>query len=706
MNLISELRRRNVLRMAVLYAVAAWLVMQVAEVVIGLANLPEWTGRVVLALLAIGLPIALLFSWFYELTPEGVTLDKDVESGAPVTHIGGRRLDFIVIAMLAAAVILFAWDKWWVAGPPEKSIAVLPFANLSGDPEQEYFSDGLSEELLNLLTRLPDVYVPARTSSFYFKGRNENVADIAAALNVSHVLEGSVRRSGDRIRISAQLIRADNGYHMWSRIYDRELSDVFAIQDEIAASISDSLKLHLGVAAGDAELPRVIRAASVEAYDAYLKGRQLFQKRDVRAAIDEFERALRIDDAFAPAHAQLAVATAFLGLGGNLSLEEITEIAVPHLERAEALAPNLAEVHAGRALLAELEGGLVEEIEHLRKALELNPSYGDAMNWLQIALLNLGRYEERDVFMEQMLTADPLDQVVRFNYAEWLSETGRIDEAHALADQVFEQDSRWGNWIHANILIFYEGRLAEGLSRALKMSHQWWASRVLGWIGEYDEARRIFPGGSHWVDAEQGNWDDAIRETGNQLEIAPDSIDALTVAGSVLVQAGRPREAVPLLERALAKAPEGRPIASELGLRATIWLAEARRQTGDEDGALAAARIARSDLAALRASGRNHASLWLVEAMLAAFDDDIERVITSLKKAMKLGLRDPNFHFSSSSFVRLRSEPRFVTLLAEMDKLIAEEHDEVLQLICFNNPAPEEWQPLPKTCENVVEQPL
>jgi TolB-like protein len=510
--LISELKRRNVLRMAVLFVLAAWLVMQVAEVVIGLAKLPDWTGPTVLALLAIGFPIALVFSWFYELTPEGIALEKDVEPGTSITRITGRRLDFIVIAMLAAAVILFAWDKWWVAGPPEKSIAVLPFVNLSGDPEQDYFSDGLSEELLNLLTQLPDVYVPARTSSFYFKGKNENVADIAAALNVSHVLEGSVRRSGDRIRISAQLIRADNGYHMWSRIYDRELSDVFAIQDEIAASISDSLKLHLGVAAGDAELPRVIRAASINAYDAYLKGRALFQQRDVQEAIDEFERTLRIDDAFAPAHAQLAVATAFLGLGGNLSLEEITEIAVPHLERAEALAPNLAEVHAGRALLAELEGDLVAEIEHLRKALELNPTYGDAMNWLQIALLNLGRYEERDVFMEQMLTADPLDFVVRFNYAEWLSETGRIDEAHALADQVFEQDSRWGNWVHANILIFYEGRLAEGLSHALQMPHHWWASRVLAWIGEYDEARRIFPGGNHWVDAEQGNWDDAIRE--------------------------------------------------------------------------------------------------------------------------------------------------------------------------------------------------
>jgi TolB-like protein/Tfp pilus assembly protein PilF len=692
--------------MAALYIVAAWLIMQVAGVLIDLGNLPVWVGPIILPLLVIGFPIAIALSWFYEITPEGVSRERDVEPGATATHVAGRRLDFIVISLLCAAVILFAYDKWWIGPPPEKSIAVLPFTNLSGDPEQEYFSDGISEELLHLLAQIQDVRVPARTSSFYFKDRNEPVADIAAALNVAHVLEGSIRRSGDRIRITAQLIKADDGYHVWSQTYDREIGDIFAIQDEIAANISDSLKLHLGLAGDGTELPRVIRAANIQAYDAYLKGKQLFQQREVRSAIDEFERALRIDDDFAPAHAQLAVATAFLGLGGNLSLDEIAETANPHLERAEALAPNLAEVHAGRALLADLEGDYEAEIEHLREALELNPSYGDAMNWLQIALVNLGRYEEHDAFMEQMLTADPLDYVVRFNYAEWLCEKGRIDEARVLADQVLAQDSRWGNWIHASILIFYEGQLAEGLSHALQMSHFWWASRVLAWVGEYDEARRIYPDGSHWVDAEEGDWDEAIRETKDQLKLTPDSIDALTIAGSVMVQAGRPQEALPLLERALDKAPEGRPMATDLGLRATIWLAEARRQTGDEDGAQAAARIARADLAALRASGRDNANLWLVEAMLAAFENDTERVIASLEKAMKLGLRDTNFHFSTSSFAHLRGEPRFVALLEELEGLIAAEHKDVLQLVCFNNPVPDEWQPLPETCEGVVERSL
>ncbi len=166
MRLISELRRRNVFRMAVLYAVAAWLIMQVAGVLIDLAKLPDWIGTTILWLLAVGFPIALIFSWFYELTPEGLSLEKDVDRSESITHVTGRRLDFIVISLLCAAVILFAYDKWWIGGPPEKSIAVMPFENMSADPDQEYFSDGISEELLNLLSKIPQLTVISRSSAF------------------------------------------------------------------------------------------------------------------------------------------------------------------------------------------------------------------------------------------------------------------------------------------------------------------------------------------------------------------------------------------------------------------------------------------------------------------------------------------------------------------------------------------------------------
>jgi hypothetical protein len=202
--LISELKRRNVFRMAVLYLISAWLVMQVAEVIIGLAGLPDWSGKLVLAVLAIGFPIALVISWFYEITPEGLALEKDVPEGQSITHVTGRRMDFVVISVLAAGLILFAGDKWWPREPLELSIAVLPFDNMSADPEQGYFSDGISEEILNLLAQIEGLKVIARHSSFSFKDKDVDIATMAEQMDVRHILEGSVRRSGDRVRISSK----------------------------------------------------------------------------------------------------------------------------------------------------------------------------------------------------------------------------------------------------------------------------------------------------------------------------------------------------------------------------------------------------------------------------------------------------------------------------------------------------------------------
>ena len=277
--------------MAVLYAVTAWLIMQAAEVVIGLAHLPDWIGPTILGLLAVGFPIALIFSWFYELTPEGISLEKDFDRSESITHVTGRRLDFIVISLLCAAVILFAYDKWWMRGPPEKSIAVLAFTNMSNDPEQEYFSDGISEELLNVLAKIPGLRVAARTSSFQFKDENRDVIDIGQQLNVTHVLEGSVRKAGSQLRITAQLIDASNGFHLWSDTYDRELANIFAVQDEISAAIVNTLKEHLGLQVAAA--PRVIATTNTEAHEAYLRGRYLVVHRnraDLAGAVREFEK--------------------------------------------------------------------------------------------------------------------------------------------------------------------------------------------------------------------------------------------------------------------------------------------------------------------------------------------------------------------------------------------------------------------------------
>jgi len=707
MGLVSELRRRNVLRMAVLYVVAAWLIMQVAEVLIGLAKLPDWIGTTTLALLAVGFPIALIFSWFYELTPEGISLEKDVAVAESITHATGRRMDFVVISLLCAAVILFAYDKWWIGPPPEKSIAVLAFENMSGDSEQEYFSDGISEELLNVLAKLPGLRVAARTSSFQFKGQNEDIATIAAALNVAHILEGSVRRSGNKLRVTAQLIKADDGFHLWSETYDRELDDVFAVQDEIAGAISEALKVKLALVAGEAVLPSVIKAASTAAYDAYLRGRELIHHRNresMEGAIQHLERSLSLDDSFAPAHAQLATATMLLTSYAKSEREEARRKATRHLDRAQELEPDLAEAHAGRALLAQYANDYESTIEHARRALASNPNYVDAMNWLSIGLGILGRYEEADAIQKQMLVTDPLTIVGRMNYIRNLRTRGRIDEAHEIADQLLERSPSAGYRAHAATSFWSEGKLAETLSWALRTSHNDpYVMTVFYYVGEYEEARRIDAQGAYWIDAAEGRWDEAVRAAQKYLQLYPDSAQFIGSVAEVLYRAGRIDEALPLYERAHDLEPEGRPIPGSFGAAWAMQLALARRKAGDEEGAQAAVQMARQANAAGRAAGQKNLIHDTVGAMIAAFDDDPDRAIEAMRSAIRRGGRWPMI-FDDPLFEDLWDEPRFVALRQELDVILAEEHEKVLQLICFNNPVPDEWQPMPETCEGVVEQ--
>ena len=282
-NLFSELKRRNVVRVAVAYLVIGWVLAQIAELVLPTFGAPEWVLKTLIFLFILGLPVALFFSWAYELTAQGVKKTAEVDDDDSITHSTGRKLDFVIIGALVLALGYFAWDKF--GGEPAetgeseglRSIAVLPFVNMSADPEQEYFSDGISEELLNVLAKVPGLRVAARTSSFQFKGENRDVAEIARQLRVAHVIEGSVRKSGTRLRITAQLIDAEEGFHIWSETYDRELDDIFAIQDEIAHAIVEALVERLGLTAP--VVPKVQAAASTEAYEAYLLGIHEMEKR-------------------------------------------------------------------------------------------------------------------------------------------------------------------------------------------------------------------------------------------------------------------------------------------------------------------------------------------------------------------------------------------------------------------------------------------
>jgi len=409
MSLYNELKRRNVLRMAMLYAVAAWLIMQVAEVVIGLAQLPDWIGPALLWLLAIGFPIALLFSWFYEITPEGVSLEKDIDPEKSITHVTSRRLDFIVIAMLCAAVILFSYDKWWGDAPPEKSIAVLPFVNMSDDPDQEYFSDGISEELLNLLTKVPDLLVISRSSAFSFKGKDTDIPTIAEQLNVAYILEGSVRKAGNQIRITAQLIEARSDTHLWSETYDRNLEDIFSIQDEISGQIVGALKIALG--AGEQESIAHVQKPTdnLEAYELYLRGRYLWQRRgkeNIRHAIGLFEQATELDPQFARAWSSLAATHFTLPLYSAAPRSEHYPLAASAAQKALAQDDSLAEAYAVLGGLADVDKRWAEAETLFLRAIASEPMDSTAHIWYGEHLCELGRLHDG---LEEFLIAYQLD---------------------------------------------------------------------------------------------------------------------------------------------------------------------------------------------------------------------------------------------------------------------------------------------------------
>ncbi len=280
MSFFDELKRRNVFRVAFAYAIVAWLVLQVGDALAPALRLPDWVNTLLAYFLILGFPMALFFAWAFELTPEGIKKEKDVDRSESITHVTGRKLDFAIIGVLAIAVVYFIAEKiFWAddlatESQVNASVAVLPFVALSSGEDDGYFADGLTEEILNALAQLPQLQVMARTSSFFFKGRNLPVPEIAARLNVAHIVEGSVRRDGERVRITAQLIRASDGFHLWSQSYDRTLNDVLAVQEDIAENIAEVLDVVL-----DDNARRIMRSAGirdVEAFIAYQKGLEAF----------------------------------------------------------------------------------------------------------------------------------------------------------------------------------------------------------------------------------------------------------------------------------------------------------------------------------------------------------------------------------------------------------------------------------------------
>ena len=448
MSFFSELKRRNVIRVALLYAVASWLILQVADVGISLLGLPDWTGRFVFLLLVIGFPLVVVFSWAYELTPEGLKREKDVERDSSITHETARKLNTAVIVLLVIAVGGLIADRLVPerapavvrdtpeAAAPDKSIAVLPFVNMSADPENEYFSDGLSEELLNLLAKIPDLQVAARTSAFSFKGSDADIAEIAGRLNVAHVLEGSVRKSGDDIRVTAQLIKATDGYHLWSETWDRKLVDVFAIQDEIAEAVVDQLKISL---LGETPHARVTDPRVFELYLQAKAASDLRTPEGYERSVQLLMQALAIDPDYVDAWVELSATQTNQAGAGFVPKDEGYASAKASAERALRLDATNARAMATLgwvAMYGEWDFDTANRL--IRRAADLDPNDPSVLNALAVFSGNLGDRESMTALYEEALIRDPVSMSVLSNLAAAYLPTDRLDRSAELVERMRE----------------------------------------------------------------------------------------------------------------------------------------------------------------------------------------------------------------------------------------------------------------------------
>ena len=504
--LFGELKRRNVVRVGIAYIVVGWVAVQIAEVLFDAFGTPDWVIKTVIVLIALGFPFALLFAWAFELTPDGLKKTRDVDVSESITPRTGQKLNYIIIGALVVALGYFIWDRQAhdhsneipsepvtevTAEPGEepepatdepvrRSIAVLPFVNMSSDEEQEYFADGLTEEILNSLANAPDLLVSARTSSFSFKGSDQPITEIAASLGVDHVLEGSVRRGGDTLRITAQLIRAEDGFHLWSETFDRTPDDVIAIQEEIAVQIATALETAM-----DPEALREMMSAgttSVTAYEAYLTGigaREAFRESgDVYELLlqrEQFEKAIEIDPEFAQALNTLSVfwtlqlITSQVGSGiTDLDREEIKSRRDDLKDRAIRHATD--EVERTR-----YEAGKAMNQNDFRRAVRLQEEYFAARpnetrfrSGYLIALSILGRYEEVDAKIAEYYENFEFSRNLANEYLQRLRTPGSTELMRQIANRAIEKFSN-------DVAILYQ------------------AHRQLLWAGDIDGASRILP---------------------------------------------------------------------------------------------------------------------------------------------------------------------------------------------------------------------
>ncbi len=699
---LSKLRDRKVVQWGLGYSAAAWTLLQLIDYLSETYGWPPAVRQLTTPALGFGLSFVLVIAWYH-----GDRGDQQVSKPELAILFGLAALLGGGLWWFAERLDVSAWDAMTVGQVVQRavpqdaaSVAVLPFVNMSGDPANEYFSDGLSEEILNALSSIPRLYVPARTSSFYFKGRKEDVAVIAARLGVATVLEGSVRKSGNRVRITAQLVNASDGYHVWSQTYDRQLKDIFAVQEEVSRAIADALRIQLTAEQKLAAMPLPL-TSSTDAYEAYLLGRfELNQRGDhVAKAVQHLERAVELDPQFAVAWADLAVAQCLLenysppGEKAGL-LAKAREI----VARAMALDPSRPEVLAAAGFVEWTDYRLDRGLELIDRSLELRPNNGEALAWRRRLLGQLRRYDEVLAASYESVKRDPLSWLALNNHVTVLREFGRGSEIPPVLDRLRTlKPDRAEAWL--TILSRDDLDLPAAVRHCIVETElagrdacaEYWTLATLGlrdevarvvdpWdvhilFGEYAEAlpliRKAYADGAGYrmslVNAllENGLYDeglalfeDEIRETGDVAWSGWDEEGAwLTALAFAARLAGHPEAAQGYRDRAA----ENLASLERAGFVTFGWRARAR-------------------------------------ATLHAFDGDLERAAASALLAIRtdpamwwLLSRDPFL----ASVVAL---PEMQAAIRERRTVVARQRVEVLEMLCGQNPVSKSYKPAPGTC--------
>jgi len=465
MSFFNELKRRNVFRVGAAYAVASWVVLQLFDVVGEILELPLWGGKLILVVIIVGFFLALILAWAFELTPQGIKRESEVDRSQSITATTGRKLDRFIIVVLAVAVTYLLIDKLYLQGLVQQaqekpmvtsvpavtdqnpSVAVLPFVNMSGDQENEYFSDGLTETLLHMLSQLPGLHVAARTSAFAFKGKNADIGEIASALGVAHVLEGSVQKANDRVRVTAQLIRANDGFHVWSQNYTRPLEDIFAIQDEIATDVADALGSSL--LGGTKPDLHGVHTANLTAYESYLKGLEqqaLFSYGSLDAAENHFKQALARDPEFTDARLSLIRNYLLKFTTGLTRQEDIRELVEPLIASVLERNPDEPLARAFELMLDMMMFDPSQNAEEIRAQLnELQDILAklptETFIRMTVAQTLNGYFQDRERAVEVLqagLLADPLEPELNRTLGQVYMAEDRLDEARAALERSLE----------------------------------------------------------------------------------------------------------------------------------------------------------------------------------------------------------------------------------------------------------------------------